>query len=40
MKSTAIAHDWWVELVSDVDCYVGAEIPPAAGISAPTYGII
>ena len=29
MKSEAIALDWWGKILSDVDCYVGAEIPPA-----------
>ena len=33
MKSTAIAHDWWGEIVLDVIRHVGAEIPPAG---APT----
>ena len=37
MKSTAIALDWWVEIVSDVIRYVSGEIPPAGGISPLTY---
>ena len=29
LQSAAIALVWWGKIVSDADCYVGAEIPPA-----------